>query len=119
MPERIRLQQAHGLPRASAEALARRWQRDGEERFALRCESAHDAGSGEQLLLFMRRGLSGQLRVSDSHFTLDVELGFFLSAFRPRIEAALHENLRQALREAGSGAADGTARADVGDVPRG
>ena len=54
-----------------------------------RAELAHDAGSGEQLLLFMRRGLSGQLRVSDSHFTLDVELGFFLSAFRPRIEAAL------------------------------
>lgn len=110
MPERIWLQQAHGLPRASAQALARRWQLDGEQRFALQCKAAADADSGEQLLRFTRPGLSGQLRVGDTHFTLDVELGFFLSAFRPRIEAALHDNLRQALREAGAdvGGAAGT-----------
>ena len=114
MRERIWLQLAHGLPRASAQALARRWQLDGEQRFGLHCEAPANADSGEQLLLFTRRGLSGQLRVGDTHFTLDVELGHFLSHFRPRIEAALHENLRRALHEAGAGA---DADAGAADAP--
>lgn len=79
----------HHLTHAKAMSVAEKMAKDLNQRFDLAC-----TWDGDECR-FERSGLTGQMRVGKDRITLDVKLGFLLSAVAPSIERAIHEELDQ------------------------
>ena len=107
MPTTVHLRTNHTLGWAGARSLAQRWRTDGETRFLLVFRDDPELGADH--LRFSRVGLQGVLRVGETHFELDLQLGHFLSPFRDRIEAALNANLQRDLLDQAGPDANGSA----------
>lgn len=98
MSRSVHLRAHHTLGLTAARALAQRWRQDGETRYGLVFSTDLSAQTNPNQLNFSRIGLKGQLRLSETSFELDLELGHFLSPFKDKIEAALSANLQQDLQ---------------------
>lgn len=83
----IRVVKKHHLSHAKARTVAEKMAKDLNQRFDLRCSWDGDD------CRFERSGLTGSMRVGKSDISLDVKLGFLLSAVAPSIERAIHEQL--------------------------
>jgi putative polyhydroxyalkanoate system protein len=83
----IRIARAHALSHAKARAAAERLARDLQKRYALDC-----AWDGDDVN-FQRPGLSGRMHVGKQEISLEVTLGFLLSALKPTIEREIHAEL--------------------------
>jgi putative polyhydroxyalkanoate system protein len=83
----IRIDRKHTLTHASARSAAERLARDLKQRFQLQY-----AWDGDDVL-FERPGVTGHMHVGTSRITLDVTLGFLLSALKPTIEREIHAQL--------------------------
>jgi putative polyhydroxyalkanoate system protein len=77
----------HHLTHAKAKAVAEKMAKDLHRRFELKC-----TWDGDECR-FERSGLTGQMHVAKDRITLDVKLGFLLSAVAPSIERAIHDQL--------------------------
>jgi putative polyhydroxyalkanoate system protein len=84
---------ALGLPKARKIAFA--WAEQVEDEFDMRC--TYQEGETSDDVSFVRSGVQGTLRVTDTHFELEAKLGFLLGAFKGRIEAEIVKNLDDLL----------------------
>ncbi|MEY4978863.1 MAG: hypothetical protein RLZZ352_1133 [Pseudomonadota bacterium] len=93
----IHIQRTHtlGLPRARE--LAQQWATQAETEWGLRCTRTEGEAEDEWALL--RSGVRGSLRVSAQTFACQLQLGFLLSAYQVRIQAAMEENLDRLLAD--------------------
>ncbi len=82
----ITLERKHKLGLKKARAAAQKVADELEESFDIRSEWEGNA------LRFSRSGVSGVLEVSRDQVVLTARLGMLLSAFKPRIEAQIHDN---------------------------
>ncbi len=85
----IRIDRRHTLTQAKARAAADRLARDLQKRFQLQY-----AWDGDDVL-FERPGVNGHMHVGRNQITLDVTLGFLLSALKPTIEREIHVKLEE------------------------
>jgi putative polyhydroxyalkanoate system protein len=83
----IHVVKKHHLSHAKAKIVAEKMAKDLHKRFELRCTWDGDA------CRFERSGLTGSMHVGKNDITLDVKLGFLLSAVAPSIERAIHDQL--------------------------
>lgn len=83
----IHVVKKHHLSHAKAKTAAEKIAKDLHKRFELRC-----TWDGDECR-FERSGLTGNMHVGKGDITLDVKLGFLLSAVAPSIERAIHEEL--------------------------
>lgn len=99
MPQ-IHIERSHGLLVDQAHCLALEWAKAAHDEFGLQTQVSPDASDspGHLRLHFSRTGVHGTLRVTHTHFWLDVHLGFLLGSFKDRIEAELLKNLDERLR---------------------
>ena len=91
----LHIQRSHRLGLEAARALTEHWVRDGTERLGLTCELSRT--EWEDVVVFRRTGLSGQLTVTPERFELRAQLGFLLSAYHGRITDEIHRQLDAAL----------------------
>ena len=84
----IHIQRPHQLGLAAARQAAFAWAEKAEEKFDLECTYAE--GEAQDCVTFERSGVSGELRVEPDMFTLEMQLGFFASAFKHKIESELN-----------------------------
>ncbi|MFO1284154.1 MAG: polyhydroxyalkanoic acid system family protein [Burkholderiales bacterium] len=96
---RISVVKKHHLSHAKAMSVAETMAKDLHKRFDLAC-----TWDGDECR-FERSGLTGAMHVGKDKITLDVKLGFLLSAVAPSIERAIHDELDKLV-----GPADGDAR---------
>jgi putative polyhydroxyalkanoate system protein len=100
----IHIEREHHLSLTEARQAAARWVLRAEEEFDMRC--TYEAGGQTDQMSFSRAGVSGTLKVTAQHFEVDAQLGFFLAAFKDRIEAEILKNLDALLSDlAGPGGA--------------
>ena len=52
---------------------------------------------GDNLVKFKRRGVSGQLQISDNKVTIDLDIGFLLSSYAGKIKSELTKIMLQKL----------------------
>ena len=83
----ISVSKVHHLNHAKAKGVAEKMAKDLHRKFDLSCTWDGDN------CLFERSGLTGKMHVGKERSTLDVKLGFLLSAVAPSIERAIHEEL--------------------------
>lgn len=83
----IHVVKKHHLSHAKAKTVAEKMAKDLHKRFELRC-----TWDGDECR-FERSGLTGNMHVGKNDITLDVKLGFLLSAVAPSIERAIHDQL--------------------------
>ncbi|MEO6748120.1 MAG: polyhydroxyalkanoic acid system family protein [Casimicrobiaceae bacterium] len=83
----IRIDRKHALSDGEAHAAAERLAKDLELRFALRCTWDGDD------VRFERPGVNGRMHVGGGHISLDVTLGFLMSAMKPAIEREINAQL--------------------------
>ena len=83
----IHVVKKHHLTHAKAKTVAEKMAKDLDKRFDLRC-----TWDGDECR-FERSGLTGSMHVGKGDISLDVKLGFLLSAVAPSIERAIHEQL--------------------------
>jgi putative polyhydroxyalkanoate system protein len=83
----IRIERKHALSHADAHAAADKLAKDLRKRYQL-----HYAWDGDDVL-FERPGVNGHMHVGKREITLDVTLGFLLSALKPTIEREIHAQL--------------------------
>ena len=100
----IRIVKKHHLSHAKAKAVAEKMAKDLHKRFELRC-----TWDGDECR-FERSGLTGAMHVRRNDISLDVKLGFLLSAVAPSIERAIHEQLDGLVGEPEEKAARGAAK---------
>lgn len=100
----IHVVRKHRLPHAKAMGVAQKMAKDLDRRFGLECSWDGDA------CRFERSGLTGSMVVGKNDITLDVKLGFLLSAVAPSIERAIHEQLDELVGEPEPGTAKVAAR---------
>ena len=84
---RISIGKTHHLSHRKAKDTAERLAKDLEKRFGLAWEWEGDH------VRFERPGLSGSMHVGKTRITLDVSLGLLLTALKPSIEKAIHDEL--------------------------
>ena len=94
MPE-LKIEREHTLGLAGARAVADRWREQAEQDWGMACVS--EPGEAEDRMRFERSGVSGELRVSDTRFDLQLKLGFLLGAYSGKIEAKIRANLDELL----------------------
>ena len=83
----ISVSKVHHLNHAKAKGVAEKMAKDLHRKFDLACTWDGDNCH------FERSGLTGKMHVGKERITLDVKLGFLLSAVAPSIERAIHEEL--------------------------
>ena len=83
----ISVSKMHHLTHAKAKGVAEKIAKDLHRKFDLACTWDGDNCH------FERSGLNGKMHVGKDRITLDVKLGFLLSAVAPSIERAIHEEL--------------------------
>ncbi len=81
----IIVRRKHGKNHAEARASAEHMASELKEEFDL-----NYAWDGD-VLRFKRPGVSGQLALDAEDVVLNIHLGFFLSALKPRIEREVHK----------------------------
>lgn len=100
----IHVVKKHNLPHAKAKSVAEKMAKDLHKRFDLACTWDGDD------CRFERSGLTGSMQVGKGDITLDVKLGFLLSAVAPSIERAIHQQLDELVGEPAPKAAKGAAK---------
>ena len=95
----LHIQRAHRMPLKKARDAANDFAKRLNEKFELQSEWDGDT------LHFERSGVSGTLALSKSDVTIDLKLGFLLSAFAGKMEGHIRDNLDQLFGRAGSLAA--------------
>ena len=94
MPE-LNIERTHTLGLSGARAVAERWREQAEQEWGMSCEA--ESGESEDCMRFVRSGVSGQLRVTDTRFDLQLKLGFLLGAYSGKIEEKIKANLDELL----------------------
>ena len=94
MPE-IKIDREHTLGLAGARTVAEGWREQAEKEWDMACE--FEPGEFEDHMRFARSGVSGELRVSEDRFDLQIKLGFLLGAYSGKIEEKIKANLDELL----------------------
>ncbi len=94
MPE-LKIERTHTLGLSGARDVAERWRAHAEQEWGMACEC--EPGETEDHMRFERSGVSGELRVSDTRFDLQLKLGFLLGAYSGKIEEKITANLDELL----------------------
>jgi putative polyhydroxyalkanoate system protein len=92
---KLHLHRDHQLGLDAARQVASEWTDQAQTQWSLICERT-STPEGDHVT-FARKGLSGSLMVTSVHFTLDMELGFLLSAYKKRMHAEIEHHLDQLL----------------------
>jgi len=87
----INITRQHGMSLAGARKAAFKWAEQAEEKFDMEC--TYEEGESSDECSFTRSGVTGTLRVDKDTFELNARLGFFLGAFRDKIESEIVKNL--------------------------
>lgn len=87
----INITRQHGMSLAGARKAAFKWAEQAEEKFDMEC--TYEEGETSDECSFTRSGVTGTLRVDKDTFELNARLGFFLGAFRDKIESEIVKNL--------------------------
>jgi putative polyhydroxyalkanoate system protein len=87
----LNITRTHNLGLAGARAVAERWREQAEQEWGMACQS--EPGASEDRMHFARSGVSGELRVTDTRFDLQLKLGFLLGAYSGKIEEKIRANL--------------------------
>jgi putative polyhydroxyalkanoate system protein len=87
----LNITRTHTLSLAGARAVAERWREQAEQEWGMACQS--EPGETEDRMHFARSGVSGELRVTDTRFDLQLKLGFLLGAYSGKIEEKIRANL--------------------------
>jgi putative polyhydroxyalkanoate system protein len=87
----LNITRTHTLGLARARAVAERWREQAEQEWGMACQS--EPGETEDRMHFARSGVSGELRVTDTRFDLQLKLGFLLGAYSGKIEEKIRANL--------------------------
>ena len=87
----INITRQHGMTLAGARKAAFKWAEQAEEKFDMACTYVEGETSDE--CSFTRSGVTGTLRVDKDAFELNAKLGFFLGAFKDKIESEIVKNL--------------------------
>jgi len=87
----IHIHRQHGLSLLQARKMAFQWAEQVEEEFDMEC--TYEEGETTDEVSFKRSGVSGTLTVSPDSFELQARLGFFLGAFKEKIESEIVRNL--------------------------
>lgn len=85
----------HHFSLAKARKIAFDWAEQAERDFGMEC--TYEEGDTEDLVTFNRSGVKGTLKLCGGRFELDAHLGFFLGAFKDKIEGEIVKNLDQLL----------------------
>jgi putative polyhydroxyalkanoate system protein len=101
MPD-IHIERGHTMPLKKAKDAAIDFAKQLEDKFDLESEWEGDT------LHFKRAGASGTMVLTKSDVTIDLKLGFLLSAFSSKIEGHINDNLDKLF---GKGAAPAKAAA--------
>lgn len=94
----IHIQRAHAMPLKKARDAADDFAKRLDEKFEL-----HHTWDGDTLH-FERTGVSGTLALTKAAVTIDLKLGFLLSAFAGKFEGHINDNLDQLFGKAGTAA---------------
>ncbi len=87
----INITRQHGMTLANARKAAFKWAEQAEEKFDMEC--TYEEGKTSDECNFTRSGVTGTLRVDKDTFELNAKLGFFLGAFKDKIESEIVKNL--------------------------
>ena len=87
----IRIEREHGMSLADARLVAVKWSERAKEKFDLQCD--YQEGELSDEVSFSRSGVTGSLSITPERFELLAHLGFFLSAFKDKIETEIANNL--------------------------
>ncbi|MFN6406514.1 MAG: polyhydroxyalkanoic acid system family protein [Limnohabitans sp.] len=87
----LNITRTHTLGLAGARVVAERWREQAEQEWGMACQS--EPGETEDRMQFARSGVSGELRVTDTRFDLQLKLGFLLGAYSGKIEEKIRANL--------------------------
>jgi len=87
----INITRQHGMSLAGARKAAFKWAEQAEEKFDMEC--TYEEGESSDECSFTRSGVTGTLRVDKDTFELNARLGFFLGAFKDKIESEIVKNL--------------------------
>ena len=94
MPE-LKIEREHSLGLAGARVVALRWREQAEQEWGMACQL--ESGDDTDCMRFARSGVSGELRVTQDRFDLQLKLGFLLGAYSARIEEKIKANLDELL----------------------
>ena len=86
----IKIRRAHSMPHDKARAAAEKMAKLLKKEFELDYEWAED---DQDVLVFERPGVNGELTVAPKHVEMEVKLGFLLRMMKPTIERHIHEHL--------------------------
>ena len=87
----INITRQHGMSLSDARKAAFKWAEQAEEKFDMEC--AYEEGEISDECSFTRSGVTGTLLVDKDTFELTARLGFFLGAFKDKIEGEIVKNL--------------------------
>ena len=87
----INITRQHGMTLTTARKAAFKWAEQAEEKFDMACTYVEGTSSDEYS--FTRSGVTGTLVVDKDTFELKATLGFFLGAFKDKIESEIVKNL--------------------------
>ncbi len=96
----INITRQHGMSMADARKAAFKWAEQAEEKFDMEC--TYEEGASFDECSFSRSGVSGTLVVHQETFELNAKLGFFLGAFKDKIESEIVKNLDALISSKGS-----------------
>ena len=86
----IKIRRSHSMPHDKARAAAEKMAKLLKKEFELDYEWAED---DQDVLVFERPGVNGELTVAPKHVEMEVKLGFLLRMMKPTIERHIHEHL--------------------------
>ena len=87
----INITRQHGMSLADARKVAFKWAEQAKEKFDMACTCEQGTASDEYS--FTRSGVTGTLLADKDKFELNARLGFFLGAFKDKIEGEIVKNL--------------------------
>jgi putative polyhydroxyalkanoate system protein len=86
----IKIRRAHSMPHDKARAAAEKMAKTLQKEFQLAYEWAED---DENVLVFERPGVNGELTVAPKHVEMEVKLGLLLKMMKPTIERHINQHL--------------------------
>ena len=87
----INITRQHGMTLTTARKAAFKWAEQAKEKFDMAC--TYEEGTSSDEYSFTRSGVTGSLVVDKDTFELKAKLGFFLGAFKDKIESEIVKNL--------------------------
>ena len=90
----------HNLGLPKARKIAFQWAERAEKDFSMDC--TYEEGNVQDEVGFSRAGVKGTLVVTAEKFELNAVLGFFLGAFKGKIEGEIVKNLDTLLAQQSS-----------------